>query len=116
MSQKDFERQDALAKSGVASKQDLDCARSARDQDQKHLIQLESYLETANLGARVEQIVAAEAALKAQKASLAAAEWSLSQKVQSSPKDGLVFDTLYRGGRLGRFRQTGDRSFAARKH
>jgi HlyD family secretion protein len=37
LSQKDFERQDALAKSGAVSKQDLDRARSARDQDQKHL-------------------------------------------------------------------------------
>lgn len=98
LSQKDFERQDALAKSGVASKQDWDRARSVRDQDQKHLTQLESSMETAHLGAREEQIAAAEAALKAQEASLAAAEWSLSQKVQNSPKEGLVFDTLYREG------------------
>jgi HlyD family secretion protein len=98
LSQKDFERQDALAKSGAVSKQDWDRSRSARDQDQKRLTQLESNLETAGLGAREQQIVAAEAALKAQEASLAAAEWSLSQKVQSSPKAGLVFDTLYREG------------------
>jgi HlyD family secretion protein len=98
LSQKDFERQDALVKSGAVSKQDLDRARSARDQDQQHLTQLKSTLETARLGAREQQIVAAEAALKAQQASLAAAEWSLSQKVQSSPKNGLVFDTLYREG------------------
>jgi HlyD family secretion protein len=98
LSQKYFERQDLLVKSGVASKQDWDRARSARDQDQKRLTQLESALETAQLGAREEQIVAAEAALKAQEASLAAADWSLSQKSQSSPKEGLVFDTLYREG------------------
>ena len=98
LSQKDFERQDLLAKSGVASKQDLDRARSVRDQDQKRLTQLESTLETAQLGAREDQIVAAEAALKAQEASLAAADWSLCQKSQSSPKEGLVFDTLYREG------------------
>ena len=98
LSQKDFERQDALAKSGAVSKQELDRARSARDQDQQHLTQLESTMQTARLGAREQQIVAAEAALRAQEASLAAAEWSLSQKVQSAPKDGLVFDTLYREG------------------
>jgi HlyD family secretion protein len=98
LSLKEFERQDALSKSGVASKQDWDRARSARDQDQKRISQLESTLETARLGAREQQIVAAEAALKAQKASLAAAEWTLSQKNQSSPKEGLVFDTLYREG------------------
>jgi HlyD family secretion protein len=98
LSQKEFERQDALAKSGVASKQDWDRARSSRDQDQQRISQLESTLETARLGAREQQIVAAEAALKAQKASLAAAEWTLSQKSQSAPKEGLVFDTLYREG------------------
>ncbi len=98
LSKKEFERQDALAKSGVASKQDWDRARSARDQDQQRIAQLESTLETARLGAREQQIVAAEAALKAQKASLAGAEWSLSQKEQISPKQGLVFDTLYREG------------------
>jgi HlyD family secretion protein len=98
LSQKDFDRQDALAKSGVASKQDWDRARSVRDQDQKHLTQLESTMETAHLGAREEQIAAAQAALKAQEASLAAADWSLSQKFQNSPKEGLVFDTLYREG------------------
>jgi HlyD family secretion protein len=98
LSQREFERQDALSKSGVASKQDWDRARSTRDQDQQRVTQLESTLGTARLGAREQQIVAAEAALKAQKASLAAADWALSQKVQSSPKDGLVFDTLYREG------------------
>lgn len=98
LSQKEFERQDALSKSGVASKQDWDRARSARDQDQQRIAQLESTLETARLGAREQQIVAAEAALKAQMAALAAAEWSLSQKNQNSPKEGLVFDTLYREG------------------
>ena len=98
LSQKEFGRQDALSKSGVASKQDWDRARSARDQDQQHITQLEATLETARLGAREQQIVAAEASLKAQMASLDAAEWSLSQKNQSSPKEGLVFDTLYREG------------------
>ena len=98
LSQREFERQDALSKSGVASKQDWDRARSARDQDQQRIAQLQSSLQTARLGAREQQVVAAEAALKAQKASLAAAEWTLSQKYQSSPKDGLVFDTLYREG------------------
>jgi HlyD family secretion protein len=98
LSQKEFERQDALSRSGVASKQDWDRARSARDQDQQRISMLESTLQTARLGAREQQILAAEAALKAQKASLEAAEWALSQKIQNSPKQGLVFDTLYREG------------------
>jgi len=97
-SKKEFERQDALSRSGVASKQDWKRSRSGLDQDQQRLTQLESTLGTARLGAREQQIVAAEAALRAQKASLAAAEWALSQKGQASPKNALVFDTLYREG------------------
>jgi HlyD family secretion protein len=98
LSRKEFERQEALARSGVASRQDLDRSRSMRDQDQQRVSQLQSTLETARLGAREQQIVAAEEALKAQEAALAAAEWRLSQKSQNSPKSGLVYDTLYREG------------------
>ena len=83
----------------AAGKQDWDRARAARDQDQQHIFQLESTLETARLGAREQQIVAAEASLKAQEASLAAAPMvSLPERSKLAPKDGLVFDTLYREG------------------
>jgi HlyD family secretion protein len=98
LSQTEYQRQGLLGGTGVASKQEVDRARSTRDQDQQRVSQLEAALETAQLGARAQQIVAAEAALKAQQAVLAGTEWSLSQKQQNSPKTGLVFDTLYREG------------------
>jgi HlyD family secretion protein len=82
----------------VASPQDLDRARAARDQDQQRAARLEADLATAKLGARSDQITAAEANVRALEAALAKAEWDLGQKRQSAPHDGLVFDTLYQPG------------------
>jgi HlyD family secretion protein len=98
LAEKEYARQETLGISRVASKQDLDRARSTRDQDRQRVSQLKATLETARLGARDQQIAAAEAALKAQEAALDGAEWSLSQKRQNAPKTGLIFDTLYREG------------------
>jgi HlyD family secretion protein len=97
-SQKDFERQDKLEKTGARAMQDLDRARSTRDQDRKRVAQLQAELETARLGSRIDQIAAAKAAVQAQQAALAKAEWNLSQKRQNAPQAGVIFDTLYREG------------------
>jgi HlyD family secretion protein len=91
-------RQQELYKTGASSMQDLDRARSTRDQDRQRVTRLEADLATARLGSREDQIAAAEAALRAQEAALARAVWDLAQKRQSAPQDGLVFDTLYRQG------------------
>jgi len=98
LSDKEFERQERLVGKGVAATQDLDVARSSRDQDQKRVAKLEADLQTAQLGSRSDQIAAAAAAVQAQEASLAHADWALSQKTQYSPVDGIVFDTLYQQG------------------
>jgi len=97
-SEKDFERQNYLEKTGARAMQDLDRARATRDQDRKRVAQLEADLETARLGSRVDQIAAAMAAVQAQESALAKAEWNLSQKRQNAPHAGVVFDTLYREG------------------
>lgn len=91
-------RQDKLIHSGAVSIQDFDRARSNRDQDRERVTQLEADLKTARLGSRSDQIQAAEANVRALEATLTKAEWDLSQMRQKSPKDGLVFDTLYREG------------------
>jgi HlyD family secretion protein len=98
LSDKEFERQERLVGKGVAATQDLDVARSSRDQDQKRVAKLAADLQTAQLGSRSDQIAAAAAAVQAQEASLAHADWALSQKTQYSPVDGIVFDTLYQQG------------------
>jgi HlyD family secretion protein len=97
-SEKNFERQDKLVQSGARAQQDLDNARSQRDQDRKRVAQLEADLATARLGSRIDQIEAAEANVRALKATVDRTEWDLSQKSQIAPQDALVFDTLYREG------------------
>lgn len=98
LSEKEFERQEELVRSGVASKQEFDRARSTLDQDRQRTAQLEADLRTARLGSRTDQIAAAEANVQALEATLAKADWDLSQKQQSATQAGLVFDTLYREG------------------
>ncbi|MEP6669717.1 MAG: HlyD family efflux transporter periplasmic adaptor subunit [Chthoniobacter sp.] len=98
LSEQEFKRQDDLHRRGVTSGEDYDRARSARDQDNHRVQQLEADLETAHLGSRVDQVAAAEANVRALEAALAQAEWNLAQKRQSAPQNGLVFDTLYQQG------------------
>lgn len=98
-SEKALARQEKLFRvPGATPEQDLDQARSTRDQDSRRVAQLEADLKTARLGSRADQIKAAEANVEALEASLAKAEWDLSQKRQTASQAGLVFDTLYREG------------------
>ena len=97
-SEQTLTRQERLTSTNATSRQDLEEARSARDQDLKKVKQLESDLETAALGAREDQIEAALANVRALEAVLARAEWDLCQKSRTAPRDGLVFDTLFRPG------------------
>jgi HlyD family secretion protein len=92
-------RQEKLAAvPGGAAQQDLDRARSTRDQDSQRAAQLEADLKTAQSGSRDDQIAAAKAGVRALEAALARAEWDLSQKSRTAPASGLIFDTLYRPG------------------
>lgn len=97
-SEKEFARQEELFRTGAAARQEIDRARSANEQDRQKVAQLEAELKTAQLGARSDQIEAAEANVQAQEAMLVKAEWDLGQKKQCAPQAGLVFDTLFRQG------------------
>jgi HlyD family secretion protein len=99
LSSREVERQDGLtAVPGAAVELEVDRARAARDQDQQRVAQLKAELNTALLGSRTDQVIAAEAEVRAREAALARAEWEFGQKRQQAPKTGLVFDTLYREG------------------
>jgi HlyD family secretion protein len=98
LSERELGRLERLGLSRAQSAQDLDRARSARDQDRQRVAQLEADLQTGQLGARDDQVTAAEANVRALEAALARAEWDLAQKQQNAPQAGLVFDTLYRPG------------------
>ena len=98
LAEKELSRQEGLFKSGAATAQEFDRARSTYDQDRQRVAQLEAELKTAQLGARSDQIAALEANVRALEAALARAEWELSQNRQEASRAGLVFDTLYRRG------------------
>lgn len=98
LSERVLERQTSLSGSDVASLQELDEAQSTRDQDRERVAQVEAELTTARLGARPDELAAAQANVQALEAALARAEWELAQKKRGAPQAGLVFDTLYRPG------------------
>lgn len=98
LSEKELGRQENLFLSGLIAAQDIDRARAARDQNLQRVMQLEADLKTARLGLRSDQIAAAKANVQALEAALSRAEWYLSQKLQTAPQSGLVFDTIYREG------------------
>ena len=98
LSEKEFQRQDDLHRRGVSSAEAFDRARALRDQDEHRVTQLEADSQTARLGSREDQVAAAEANVRALQAGVTQAEWTLSQKHQGAPQEGLVFDTLYQQG------------------
>jgi len=99
LSSREVVRQEGLTSvPGAAVELEVDRARAARDQDRQRVAQLQADLDTALLGSRADQVIAAEAEVHAREAALARAEWELGQKRQQAPKSGLVFDTLYREG------------------
>ena len=98
-SEKEFARQEKLIQIvGGTSQADFDRARSTRDGDRQRVAQLEADLKTARLGARPDQVAAAEANVRALEAALAKAEWDLSQKRRPRPKAGWFSTRLYREG------------------
>jgi HlyD family secretion protein len=99
LSERELERQETLMRApGATTEQEVDRARSSRDQNRQRLAQFQAELQTARLGARPDQIAAEEANVRALEAALARAEWDFSEKSQTAPQGGRVFDTLYREG------------------
>lgn len=98
LSEQEYKRQEDLHRRNVSSAEAFDRARSLRDQDEFRVAQLEAEAQTARLGSREDQVAAAEANVRALQASLAKGDWSLDQKRQSAPQDGLIFDTVYQQG------------------
>ena len=87
-----------LRKTGAATPDQVDNAESEYNLARQRVAQQTAELETARLGARSDQIAAAEATIKAREATLAHAEWELGQTRQTAPADGEIFDVLFRGG------------------
>lgn len=88
----------AQYRAGGIPQTDLINAQAAADSSAARIHELEAMLAVDALPAREQQIKAQQNQVAADRASLADAEWRLQQKDITSPRRGLVFDTLYRVG------------------
>jgi HlyD family secretion protein len=94
----EYDRRVKLNKRQFISEESLDRARTEQSKKSQLVREIAADLKTARLGARPDEIKAAEAEADAVKARLAQAEWNLAQKRQISVRSGLIFDTLYYPG------------------
>jgi HlyD family secretion protein len=98
LSGRELERVTRLHETRVTSDDDFDRARLSHEASVKLVAELAAQFDTARLGARADVIAAAEAEAAAAQAALDRAGWAVAQKSQAAPRDGLVYDTLYREG------------------
>ena len=91
----EYARRDILLKQKAIATEQYDRSRTEKERSEALVSQLEAELATARLGARIDQVEAAQAAVAAAQEKLAQAKWSLAQKQLDAPQGGLVFDTYY---------------------
>ncbi|MGO9940228.1 MAG: HlyD family secretion protein [Terracidiphilus sp.] len=89
---------EAQYRSGGIPQTDLISAQATADVSAARVQELKADLAVDALPAREHQIRAQTQQVAADRAALAQAEWRLQQKQIASPRQGLVFDTLYREG------------------
>lgn len=92
---KSYEKQYAA---GGISETDLITARAAVESDAALVRQYQHDIAVAELPGREQQLRAQSDVVAADRAALQQAQWKLQEKQISSPRAGLVFDTLYRTG------------------
>jgi HlyD family secretion protein len=98
LSELELQRRTRLLETKVIAPEELDTVRSHRDADRAQVASFTADLETARLGARTDEIKAAEADVQASLAAVARTEWAVAQKSQGAPAAARVHDTLYRQG------------------
>ncbi|PPE72566.1 secretion protein HlyD [Solimonas fluminis] len=91
LSQKEWQRQQALFEDRVVSRERLDQAATRRDRDAASVRELQARLRAGALAGRDDARRAAEAAV-------AQAQWQLDQKSQAAPAAGRVEDVYFRAG------------------
>jgi HlyD family secretion protein len=98
LSQRELTRFTDLAKTGATTASDLDRMRLTHERNTGVIDELTAQLTTARLGARTDAIAAAEAEVSVAGSAKERADWAVTQKTQSAPRDALVYDTLFREG------------------
>ena len=94
----EYTRRKKLIKKQFISEEQLDKARTEYKQQLQQVQEITAQIDTARLGARTDEIKAAEAEVKVAQAKLAQARWSIDQMTQYAKVNGLVFDILYYPG------------------
>jgi HlyD family secretion protein len=92
------ERDEAQYRAGGISLEQFEATVAQATSDAARVSELESQLDVARLPGREEQLKAQSEQVQAARAVLAQATWRVDQKSVSTPKTGLVYDTLYREG------------------
>lgn len=98
LSAADLARQIKLVDAHFISAAQLDEARAAAQRDRAHVQELQAQLRLQQLGARSDEIAAAEQERNAAQAQLEQVAWRVAQKSQTIPVDAIVADVLYQEG------------------
>ena len=96
--QKTLSRVTPLTAAGAASRADLDAATAARDTAQAQVRAIEKQLQVAKLGARTDQIAAADQRVRQAQAGLAGANSRLADLAPVAPSAGRIEDTFFQPG------------------
>ncbi len=91
----EMDRRARLLATGAVAKEEYDKARAAYLGNAGRLSDYKAQLATGKLGSRIDQILAAQAQVKAAQADVDQARWYLDQKLQNSTLDAQVFDLLH---------------------
>jgi HlyD family secretion protein len=95
-----LDRQQSLRKRGVAAQANVDTARAADAVARGKVSQLEANLAEAQMPARDDEVMAAEARLAQSRSALAEARWKHQQRVLVSETRGRVYDVIRRSGEI----------------
>ena len=93
-----YRRTTELAAAGVASRQQLDDARAAAQQATAQVAAAQRQRETATLGARPDQVSAADARVRQAEAALSSAQARLAQVAPAAPAAARVEDVFFQRG------------------
>lgn len=98
LAQVEYERRRKLFAEQTISAEEMDRSRTEYELKVQQVREAAANLTTAGLGARTDEVAAAQAEVESAKARVEQAAWTLNQKSQAAPAAGLVFDTLFTRG------------------
>lgn len=94
----EYNRREKLLKEKVIAQGALDQTRAEMDKSSAVVAQLKAELTTAQLGARSDEVKAAQAEVAVARERVTQAQWKLEQKTLNAPQGGLIFETYYEPG------------------